>query len=137
MSGTVFLDSNVLIYLYSQAEPAKQKAARDVIARETCLTGTSNLNEMNHVLIRKKMLTLPQLPAALQNLLSDVDVKTVDVFAIMEALRIMNRYQYSYFDALVIAMALQHGCGTLYSEDMQHGQIIDGKLTIRNIFLTT
>jgi predicted nucleic acid-binding protein len=56
---------------------------------------------------------------------------TVDIHDI--ALAISNRYGYGIYDALIVAAALQAECGTLYSEDMQHGQKIDG-LTIRNPF---
>ena len=41
-----------------------------------------------------------------------------------------------FYDALIVAAALLAGCRTLHSEDMQHGQVVDGRLTIRNPFLT-
>ena len=50
------------------------------------------------------------------------------------AIAIRARYGYRYYDCEIIAAALSLGCDTLYSEDMQHGQIIDG-LTIINPFL--
>ncbi len=49
------------------------------------------------------------------------------------AVQIAERYGYSIFDSLIVAAALQVGASTLYSEDMQDGQAIDG-LTIRNPF---
>ena len=133
----IFLDSNILIYIFSDSEPDKQRRAREAIAADACVTGTNNLNEMNHVLSRKKILPVPKLTEVMDTIHELAQVKTVEISAMYEAVHLMNRYQYSYFDALVIAMALQHGCDTLYSEDMQHGQVIDNKLTIRNIFLTT
>ena len=51
-----------------------------------------------------------------------------------EALRIAERHGYSIFDALMIAAALRAGCGTLWSEDMQHGMAIDGRLRIVDPF---
>jgi hypothetical protein len=50
------------------------------------------------------------------------------------ALRIGEQYRYGIYDALIAAAALEAGCVTLYSEDFQDGQIIDGQLTIRNPF---
>jgi len=50
------------------------------------------------------------------------------------ALRIAEQYSYGIYDALIAAAALEAGCVTLYSEDFQDGQIIDGQLTIRNPF---
>jgi predicted nucleic acid-binding protein len=40
----------------------------------------------------------------------------------------------SYWDALILAAALAAGCDTLYSEDMQDGQIFEGRLTVKNPF---
>ena len=51
-------------------------------------------------------------------------------------LRVQARYGYRFYDSLVVAAALQAGCTTLYSEDMQDGQRIEG-LTIRNPFAET
>ena len=50
------------------------------------------------------------------------------------ALKLAEDHGYEVYDALVIAAALESGCSTLYSEDLQDGQVIDGKLTIRNPF---
>ncbi len=51
------------------------------------------------------------------------------------ALRVAQKYGYQIYDALVIAAALEAGCDTLYSEDLQDGQVVlDGQLTIRNPF---
>jgi predicted nucleic acid-binding protein len=51
------------------------------------------------------------------------------------AFDIAERYGFSHYDSLIIAAALQADCTTLYSEDMQHGQIIDERMIILNPFL--
>ena len=53
-----------------------------------------------------------------------------------EALLLKKRYKISWFDALIVAAALFSECALLFSEDMQHGLVIEGKLTILNLFLT-
>lgn len=50
----------------------------------------------------------------------------------LKAINIKRRYRYSFWDSLIIASALENHCTLLYSEDMQHGQAIEGTLTIRN-----
>lgn len=50
------------------------------------------------------------------------------------AIRIAEKHGYNIYDALVVAAALEAGCGTLYSEDLHDGQTINGQLTIRNPF---
>jgi predicted nucleic acid-binding protein len=51
-----------------------------------------------------------------------------------KALSLANQYKYSYWDSLIIASALENKCKILYTEDMQDGQIIEGKLKIENPF---
>jgi predicted nucleic acid-binding protein len=53
---------------------------------------------------------------------------------ILAALTVAERYGFSHYDSLIVATALEAGCSTLYSEDMQHGQLIDNRLTIINPF---
>ena len=50
------------------------------------------------------------------------------------ALAIAEKYGYNIYDALIAAAALESGCKTLYSEDLQDGQIINRQLTVRNPF---
>jgi predicted nucleic acid-binding protein len=51
----------------------------------------------------------------------------------VEALRIAGKYRLSWYDCLIVAAALQGECSVLYSEDLQHGQKIEG-LRIDNPF---
>jgi len=47
---------------------------------------------------------------------------------------IAERYRFSFYGSIIVASALICGCKTLYSEDMQHKQVIDKQLTIVNPF---
>ena len=49
-------------------------------------------------------------------------------------LQVAERYGFSIYDALIVAAALDADCATLYTEDLQHGQVIDRTLTITNPF---
>ena len=64
------------------------------------------------------------------------DVETVTVETHDRALAIVERYGFSLYDSLVIAAALNAGCRILYSEDLQHGQLIDRQLRVVNPFST-
>ena len=63
------------------------------------------------------------------------DVVALDEATINQAAIVAIRYQLSHWDALIVASALISGCETLYSEDLQHLQVIDDRLTIINPFL--
>ena len=56
-----------------------------------------------------------------------------EAFALASALRTNHRF--SYWDSLIVAAALDAGCDTLYSEDMQHGQVVEGRLRLVNPFV--
>ena len=53
-----------------------------------------------------------------------------------QAAALAIRYQLSPWDALIVASALLAGCDSLYSEDFQHGQVFDERLTVLNPFVT-
>ncbi|HNZ27311.1 MAG TPA: PIN domain-containing protein [Spirochaetota bacterium] len=52
---------------------------------------------------------------------------------IINAIHISNKYKYSYYDSLIISTALENNCNILYSEDLQHNQLIENKLRIINL----
>ncbi|MNC95283.1 hypothetical protein D3C83_123660 [compost metagenome] len=52
-----------------------------------------------------------------------------------KGLQLVERYGFSVYDAMIVASALLAGCRTIVSEDMQNGQVIEGRLTIRNPFV--
>ncbi|MBL7906267.1 MAG: PIN domain-containing protein [Bacteroidales bacterium] len=54
---------------------------------------------------------------------------------IIHACEIKDKYRYSFYDSLIIASALEAGCNSLYSEDMQHNQMIENTLRILNPFI--
>ena len=134
MSDKIYLDSNILVYLFSDDEPEKQQIARKLVHGHSCITGINNLNEMNCVLVQKKKLSVEKTKLALDYVVRDVEIAFFRLATLRETLRIMERYNYSYFDSLVIAMALESNCKMLYTEDMQHGQILEKRITLWNPF---
>lgn len=136
MSDRRFLDTNVVLYLYSEDEPEK-KAAAVSLARgmERAWVSTQVLSEMANVLRRKHGLDYLNIAAALGEVCAACNVHVVSAETIASALRLGERYRYSYFDSLILAAALECGCDTLCSEDMQNGQIVESRLTIRNPFV--
>lgn len=64
------------------------------------------------------------------------EVMPVDVAVVNEAMRLGKSHSLSHWDALIVAAALLAGCDTLYSEDLQHGQVFGGSLRVVNPFLS-
>lgn len=128
-----FIDTNVIVYAFGEGDPRKD-VARALLA-DGGVTGVQMLNEFVAVARRKLRMSWKEISAALEAIRVLCPLPVPITIEIHEAaLQISERHRYSIFDALVIAAALATGCGTLYSEDMQGGQVIEG-LTIRNPFL--
>jgi predicted nucleic acid-binding protein len=136
-----FLDSNVLVYLLDEGDAAKRTAA-DRLVRAGLEAGDAHISfqviqETLNVITRK--LQTPVTPEDARRFLDEVLVPMWRVMPTQKlyehALDIQARYRYSFYDALIIAAALTAGCTRLYSEDLQHGQRIEG-LTIENPFAT-
>jgi predicted nucleic acid-binding protein len=135
MSGPFFLDSNVLLYASLQPDP-RSEAARALLARRGIIS-VQVLNEFANVAARKLRRPWREVTDALAAIRALCPPPLPLTFAIHESgIAIANRTRYQFYDALIIAAALEAGCATLFSEDLHDGQVIDGRLTIRNPFAT-
>ena len=135
MSGKVFLDTNIVVYLYSGDEPEKRAVALALIERNNPVVSTQVLSELANTLSRKFGLSYDVVAQAVAEVRDACTVSPVMPDTIAQALALAQKYQYSYYDSLILAAALSAGCDTLATEDMQHGQVIEDALTIRNPFV--
>ncbi len=135
MPGRRFLDSNVVLYLYSEDEPDKKAVAEGLVrGSDRAWISTQVLSETANVLRRKFKLDYPDIAAAVAEVRAVCGVYIVTAETVAFALKLGERYRHSYFDSLILAAALECGCDTLASEDMQNGFIVESSLTIRNPF---
>jgi predicted nucleic acid-binding protein len=133
MNDRAFFDTNVLVYAIGQ------DAARTPVAEALLASGgvvsVQVLNELVAVARRKLGMSWREVTAALAAIRTlcpspvPITIETHEA-----ALRIAVEYGYHIYDALVVAAALQANCTTLYSEDLQVGQVIDGRVTVRSPF---
>jgi len=131
-----FVDSNVIIYAYSNSEKAKQQVARKIVNENYTVISTQVLQEMTNTLGRKYKLDYFSIKETLQECVyANNEVYINQQQTIFKACDIAERYQFSFYDSLIISAALESNCNILYSEDLQHNQISDGVLTIINPFL--
>lgn len=134
MSGAeFFFDTNVILYLLS-ADEAKADRAEELLAIGGAIS-VQVLNEFSSVASRKLGMTWHEIREVLAQIRAVCPVEAISVDAHDRALQVAERYGISMYDALIVASALMAGCTTLYSEDMQDGQVIERQLTIRNPFL--
>jgi predicted nucleic acid-binding protein len=133
MPGKAFFDTNVLIYTVAENDPRTLRAERLLMSGG--VVGVQVLNEFVSVARRKMRMPWADVIEALDaiRVLCPSPVP-VTIHTHETALMVAQQHGFEIYDALVVAAALEAGCSTLYSEDLQDGQVIDRKLTIRNPF---
>ena len=130
MNGRYFLDTNVFVYTFDSTQPQKRTRAKDIVAgalRDTRgVISFQVLQEFVNVATRrfKRPLTPRDCSTYIDRVLAPLCeiFPTIDTYK--EALEIHERWQFSYYDSLIVTAALSAGCERLYSEDLQHGQKI-------------
>ena len=133
MAGNVFLDTNVLIYSIGENDPRSEIAEALLMAGG--VISVQVLNEFVATARRKLGMSwdeVVQALGAIRTLLPTPSAIAPETHN--RALKIGQKYNFSIYDALIVASALDADCKTLYTEDLQDGQVIDGRLTVRNPF---
>ena len=127
-----FLDSNIILYRFDKSAPEKRQIAHELIGKalvqENGFISPQVVQECLNVLTSKarELMTFADAHLFLNHILLPL-VKPMDIASLYaQALTAKEKYKFSFYDALIVASALQMGCNTLFSEDMQHGQRIDG-----------
>lgn len=134
MSDNNFVDSNVLLYLFSD-EQQKRNRAKQILLSSPIIS-TQVLSENVNVLSKKfKHVTLEQIALHIKMLKTCCQVTSVSLEVIEKALEIKKRYGFQWYDCTIISSAVLNNCTTLFSEDMQHNMRIDNNLLIINPFI--
>ena len=133
MNVEVFLDSNVLVYSMVTDDP--RSAIATALLERGGTISVQVLNEFTSTAIRKLKRSWSDVTAALAAFRKLLPNPLPVTLAMHEAaLEIAQRDRLGFYDALIVAAALEAGCSTLLTEDMQDGRVIDGRLTIQNPF---
>jgi predicted nucleic acid-binding protein len=133
MVDKVFFDTNILLYTIGQHD-ARTPVAETLLAHGGVIS-VQVLNELASVAHRKLQMPWSEVAEAL-DAIRILCPSPLPITAEMheEALRLASQHGFHIYDALIVAAALEAGCATLYTEDLHSGQVIDGRLTIRNPF---
>jgi len=133
MSAPVFVDTNVLIYALDDADRKKQEAAREwraVLWKKRQGRISFQVLQEFYVKVTRKWPNVRQdARSEVLDLLAWRPV-TVDGVIIEHAWKIQERYQLSFWDALIVAAAKSASCRYLLTEDLQAGQDLDGILVV-------
>lgn len=126
-----FLDTNVLVYLFDADAPDKQEQARALLQAEVAngraVLSTQVLQEFYVAVTRKLARPLDALTAeAALRCLAELPVTPVDSALVLRAAQRSRTDNLSFWDSLIVETALQSGAKVLYSEDLQHGRVVEG-----------
>lgn len=138
MKDKILLDTNVMVYLFDKPHIEKNDIARKLFSsyliEDNFFLSTQVLGEMINVLLRKYKSNFPvdDIETFIR-VLPERKILTVEPLCYAKALEIHKRYGFSFWDSLIISTAINNNCTLIYSEDMQHHQMIDN-VTIINPF---
>jgi predicted nucleic acid-binding protein len=133
MSGAdPFFDTSVLLYLLSSDA---DKADRiEILLSARGIVSVQVLNEFAVVALRKLKMPLSEVREILDTIRAVCAVEPLTIETHDRGLAVCERYRFSLYDSVLVAAALISGATILYSEDLQHGQVIDNQLRVTNPF---
>jgi len=138
MNDSVFVDTNVLVYAATSdtRQMEKHDAAVELLdgfTNSDVYISTQVVNEFYSILL-KNHIDEASIREKISITLREVKLVIVRLSTIELCWQLRDRYHYSYWDSIILASALEKGCGIIYTEDMQNQQLIDAKLRIINPF---
>ncbi len=137
MSGKFFVDTNIFVYAALQAPDSEGKRAAAIsvlTGAGTVVASTQVLNEFAVVLLKNRFADA-DVQSRVESIVADCSIVLVTLDTIRLAWKVKKRYQFSYWDSLIVAAALHEDCRTLFTEDLGSGMLIDNSLRVTNPFL--
>ena len=128
-----FVDSNIWLYAFMDQSEEKRIKALDILSNANVIS-TQVINEVCTNLIRKAAYTEIEIQQTIDNIKNQYEVLPIDITLCRAASILRESYALSYWDSLIVATANAGDCEILYSEDMQHNQLIENTKII-NPFL--
>lgn len=133
-----FVDTNVLVYAHDNSAGIKRQQAQHLLQNlwesETGCLSIQVLQEFYVAVTRKVAKPLPA--AQVSQIIDDLStwqIHSPTIQDIRQAIAIQARYDVSFWDAMIIRSAARHGCVTLWSEDLNAGQLYE-RVRVMNPF---
>ncbi|MEN6422231.1 MAG: PIN domain-containing protein [Smithella sp.] len=138
MNDSVFIDTNILVYAATTDHQEMEKREMAVallndLNNRDVYVSTQVINEFYSILL-KNHIDEPSIREKIGIILREMKLVIVRLPTIDLCWQLRDRYRYSYWDSMILATACEKGCAIIYTEDMQHQQLIEDKLRIVNPF---
>lgn len=134
MNDKVFIDTNIWVYAKIEGSNAEKHRKASEFLRNVeneIVVSTQVINEFYNTLSKNKFQNF-EIVKAIEQFLPHVELQIILLETIKASWDIKERYGFSIYDSLIIAAAVEAGCKLLYTEDLQHNQIIYNRLQIIN-----
>ena len=137
MNDNIFIDTNIIVYARIQKEIKKHEQAKSLFAvhaDDNIFISTQVLSEAYNAM-RKNGINDVDIIKTINECIVKMNVISIDVETIKQCFKLKGRYGFSYWDSLILSAATIANCSIVYTEDMQHNQVINDKLKIVNPFI--
>lgn len=136
----VFVDTNIFLYASLEDNFQQGKRTRAInllkgLSGKIVFINTQVLHEFYGVMLRHGA-SDEAIQELLDAIIAETKVSVIKVNTVKRCWDMRLKYRYNYWDCLILASALENDCGILYTEDLQHGQIIEKSLRIVNPFVS-
>jgi len=133
---TCFIDTNIWLYAFIEGDDsAKSATARALIQETEPMLSTQVINEVCVNLLKQANFTEEQVHRLIESFYEKYPVTELNKSVLLTASQLRQQYSLSFWDSTIVASALSIGVPILYSEDLQHGLIIEGRLEVLNPFV--
>jgi predicted nucleic acid-binding protein len=130
-----FIDTNIWLYAFiDSGETDKSTRARELIQATQPTISTQVINEVCVNLVKKASFREEQLRMLIDSFYEKYDIVSLDQDLLIRASELSEQYSLSFWDSMIVASALYAKVRVLYSEDMQNGLVVEGKLQIVSPF---
>jgi len=137
MTEKIFIDTNILVYAFLKNDTVRHdlavKLMSEIIGAEIFVS-IQVMSEI-YAALSKNGVGHEEIAEYLSELEERMNIQPIYFDTVKKCLSLKKKYSYSYWDSLILSSSLESGCTVVYSEDMQHGQVIEQTLTIMNPFL--
>jgi predicted nucleic acid-binding protein len=134
-NGPAFVDTNIWLYAFIRGQSAaKTPIAQAIVSKPQLIVSTQVISEVCVNLIRKASFPEPQIRELAVAFFQKHTVILPNEEIILRASSLRERHGLAYWDSLLVSTALSAGATQFYSEDMQDGQVFEGRLQVVNPF---
>lgn len=139
MPDKYFFDTNLWIYMFLDSDDfediKRKEKVKLLLEKYTDIVVSSQvLNEISNVFVRKYKLKTEIITEHLKHMLEIVEVDSLTENNTFKALSLLDKYNLSFYDAVIVSSAINSSCSIIFSEDLQANQVIEDKIRIVNPF---